>query len=180
MKDGTVGELYSQGCVGAGAPDRRLRRIVAAVSTLRLPPLRAAQGRHHASLGRQRRRPDGDSERHRRRAESSLAGPLVDMRCRRMRACGPGAGAGGRLRCRFAPGLTPHLAAADADESPFSFFVTSLASMRAVGQPGRSSAATRGLAGADAICAGGGRRRLRHKTWRAFLSVADDGTGSQA
>ncbi|HTM22459.1 MAG TPA: hypothetical protein VL172_18185, partial [Kofleriaceae bacterium] len=70
-------------------------------------------------------------------------------------------------------------AAPDADDGPFSFFVTSLATMRAQsGSQDGFGGDLGGLAGADEICRQAAAAvGFGDKTWRAFLSVTDGGDG---
>lgn len=64
-------------------------------------------------------------------------------------------------------------------DTKFSFFVTSLATMRKQsGSQDGFGGKLGGLAGADAICQKAAAEvGFGHKTWRAFLSVVNDGTG---
>ncbi len=70
--------------------------------------------------------------------------------------------------------------APDANLQPFSFFVTSLATMREQsGSQDGFGGDLGGLAGADAICqTAAAAVGFGGKTWRAFLSVTDGGNGS--
>lgn len=84
--------------------------------------------------------------------------------------------------CHGDPPGTSDGGAGDGPEARFSFFVTSLATMRAQsGSQDGFGGNLGGLAGADAICqraaAGVG---VGHKTWRAFLSVARGPSGGPA
>jgi hypothetical protein len=67
---------------------------------------------------------------------------------------------------------------ADADTRRFSFFVTSLATMRLQsGSQDGFGGDLGGLAGADQICTTAATAvGFGHKTWRAFLSVYNNGT----
>lgn len=67
----------------------------------------------------------------------------------------------------------------DAPESRFSFFVTSLATMRLQsGSQNGFGGNLGGIAGADAICQRAAADvGFGHKTWRAFLSAPDGGNG---
>jgi hypothetical protein len=69
-------------------------------------------------------------------------------------------------------------AAVDAPEQPFSFFITSLATMRLqAGSQDGFGGDLGGLTGADAICQRAAADvGFGHKTWRAFLSVYNNGT----
>lgn len=84
-------------------------------------------------------------------------------------ACGEGAA-----------GIDAAPPAPDASTDPFSFFVTSLSTMRAQsGSEDGFGGDLGGLAGADQICqTAAAAVGFGHKTWRAFLSVTDDGNGN--
>jgi hypothetical protein len=76
----------------------------------------------------------------------------------------------------------PDAAPPDAEPLPlFSFFVTSLDTMRAQsGSQDGFGGDLGGLAGADVICqTAAANVGFGAKTWRAFLSVQDDGNGNQ-
>ena len=82
-----------------------------------------------------------------------------------------------------AAAATPDAAPAPPDARPqvnFSFFVTSLETMRAQsGSEDGFGGDLGGLAGADQICQTAAENvGFGYKTWRAFLSVTDDGSGN--
>jgi hypothetical protein len=96
---------------------------------------------------------------------------------------GSSSGAGGTTASNGAGGSTP-------SSERFSFFVTSLEAMRALSgsQSGfggdlryGETGAGAGLLGADKICTAVAERSSpgNGKTWRAFLSATNDGTGAQ-
>jgi hypothetical protein len=72
--------------------------------------------------------------------------------------------------------------APDANEEPFSFFVTSLQTLRdQSGSQDGFGGDFGGLAGADAICqTAAASVGFGHRTWRAFLSATTDGNGGGA